>query len=396
LDKVDKSRWAIFSTFDLASGFWQQSLQEKSRQYTAFSVPGKGARYHWKVTLMGLQGTPALFARLMDFVMTGVKGIITYIDDIIVHSRDHEQHLKSIEEVLWRVRKYGLELYVDKTIIGVRTVQYLGYTLSGQGVTLSKDKLAAIKDFPMPTLPKAVREFLGLANYFRSLIPRFSQTADPLNKMTRASTVWRTGAPPPPEAQVAFNKLKEALMSAPIVVNPNREGRFILQTDALMGTELASGGMGPVLLQEQKDKTERVVAYASRGLKDHETNYPAFLLEKAAACWGIDYFDTYLRSGSERKKFSFSFLLILDEGELREGWVKSAYSSLAATGRITAKQRRGKSAAQPRRIGGRRAPPAGITTKQRRGKSAAQPRRIGGKTAAVEPPCCRVITVLCV
>jgi hypothetical protein len=81
----------------------------------------------------------------------------------------------------------------------------------------------------MPTSPKAVREFLGLANYFRLLIPRFSQTADPLNKMTRASTVWRTGAPPPPEAHAAFNKLKEALMSAPIVVNPNSKGRFILQ-----------------------------------------------------------------------------------------------------------------------------------------------------------------------
>jgi hypothetical protein len=182
-------------------------------------VPGKGARYQWRVTPIGIQGLPASFARLMDFVMTGVKGIITYIDDILVHSRDHEQHLKSLKEVLWRLQKYGLKLNVDKTIIGARTVRYLGYTLSGQGVTLSKDKLADIKDFPMPTSPKAVRESLGLANYFRSLIPRFSQTADPVNKMTRASIVWRTGAPLLPEAQVAFNKLKEALMSAPIVVN---------------------------------------------------------------------------------------------------------------------------------------------------------------------------------
>jgi hypothetical protein len=93
---------------------------------------------------------------------------------------------------------------------------------------------------------------------------------------------------------VAFNKLKEALMSAPVVVNPNRKGRFILQTDALTGTDAAAGGMGAVLLQEQKDKTERVVAYASRGLKDQEVNYPAFLLEKSAACCRIDYFDTYL------------------------------------------------------------------------------------------------------
>jgi hypothetical protein len=65
-------------------------------------------------------------------------------------------------------------------------------------------------------------------------------------------------------------------------------------TDASTGTELATGGMGAVLLQERKDKTERLVVYASRGLKDHKKNYPAFLLEKAAACWEIDYFDTYL------------------------------------------------------------------------------------------------------
>jgi hypothetical protein len=288
LDEVGKAKSAIFLTCNLTPGFLQQSLQEKSRQYTAFSVLGKGARYQWRVTPMGLQGLPASFARLLDFVMTGVKGIITNIDDILVHSRDHAQHLKSLEEVLWRLLKYGLKLNVDKTIIRARTVQYLGYTLSGQGVTLSKDKLAAIKDLPMPTSPKVVREFLGLANYFRLLIPRFSQTADPLNKMTRALTVWRTRAPPPPEAQAAFNKLKEALMSAPMVVNPNREGRFILQTDASTGTESAASNMGAVPLQEQKDKTERVVAYTSRGLKDHEKNYPAFLLEKAAACWGID------------------------------------------------------------------------------------------------------------
>jgi hypothetical protein len=72
LDEVGKSRSAIFSTCDLTSGFWQQSLQGKSRLYTAFSVPGKGARYQWRVTPMGLQGLAASFARLMDFVMPGV------------------------------------------------------------------------------------------------------------------------------------------------------------------------------------------------------------------------------------------------------------------------------------------------------------------------------------
>jgi hypothetical protein len=108
----------------------------------------------------GITGLAGVVRKTDGFRHDGVKGIITYNDDILVHSRDHEQHLKSLEEVLWRLRKYGLKLNLDKTIIGARTVQYLGYTLSEQGVTLSKDKLAAIKDFPMPKSPKAVREFL--------------------------------------------------------------------------------------------------------------------------------------------------------------------------------------------------------------------------------------------
>jgi hypothetical protein len=169
--------------------------------------------------------------------------------------------------------------------------------------------------------------------------------------MTRASTVWRTGAPPPPEAQAAFKKLNEALISAPIVVNPNREGRFILQTDASTGTDTTAGSMGAVLLQEQKDQTERVVAYASRRLKNHKVNYPTFLLEKAAACWGIDYFDTYLTppkqftlctdhrllktmSTVHKKTFNNLQLLMLKFNfviEYKEGWRNTVANELSRT-----------------------------------------------------------------
>jgi kynurenine formamidase len=150
---------------------------------------------------------------------------------------------------------------------------------------------------------------------------------------------------------VAFNKLKEVLMPAPIVVNPNREGRFILQTDALTGTAAAAGGMGAVLLQDQKDKTERVVAYASRGLKKHEVNYLAFLLEKAAACWGIDYFNTYLTppkqftlctdhrpletmSTVHKKMLNNLHLLMLKFNfviEYKEGWRNTVADALSRT-----------------------------------------------------------------
>jgi hypothetical protein len=105
-----------YSCIDLTSGFWQIELEEESRQYTAFSVPGKAARYHWCVAPMGLQGLPASFARLMDYVMGGIMGVLTYIDNVLVHNKGHEDHLRTVEEVLLRLRKYGLKLNADKSI----------------------------------------------------------------------------------------------------------------------------------------------------------------------------------------------------------------------------------------------------------------------------------------
>jgi hypothetical protein len=79
-------------------------LEEKSRQYTAFSVPGKAARYHWCVAPMGLQGSPASSVRLMDPVMREILGVLTYIDDVLVHNKGHKDHLRTVEEVLLRLQ----------------------------------------------------------------------------------------------------------------------------------------------------------------------------------------------------------------------------------------------------------------------------------------------------
>jgi hypothetical protein len=97
-------------------------LEEESRQYTAFSVPGKAARLHWCVAPMGLQGSPASYARLMDYVMRGILGVLTYIDNVLVHNKGHEEHLKTVEEVLLRLRKYGIKLNADKSIFNNGTV----------------------------------------------------------------------------------------------------------------------------------------------------------------------------------------------------------------------------------------------------------------------------------
>ena len=243
IDEIGRTGSTIFSTLDLTSGFWQQELEEESRQYTAFSVPGKGARYQWRVSPMGLQGSPASFARLMDYILREIKGVLTYIDDVLLHTQHHDYHLQQLETVLLRLRKYGLKLNASKTIFGADQVQYLGYTISGEGVTLSKDKLEAIKTAKPPGTTRQVREFLGLANYFRFLIPAFSRKSAPLNALTRKEYKWpKEGLPE--EARGAFEEIRDALCQEPVVAYPRRGKEFVLQTDASQGERGKAGGLG--------------------------------------------------------------------------------------------------------------------------------------------------------
>jgi hypothetical protein len=96
IDEIGRLDFDRYSCIDLTSSFWQMELEEESRQYTAFSVPGKADRFHWRVAPMGLQGSPASFACLMDYVMRGILGVLTYIDDLLVHNKGHEEHLKTV------------------------------------------------------------------------------------------------------------------------------------------------------------------------------------------------------------------------------------------------------------------------------------------------------------
>ena len=134
IDEIGLAGSNTFTTIDLISGFWQQALDKKSRLMTSFTVPGKGTRYQWTVNLMGLQGSPASFARLIDYVFRGISGVITYLDDVLTHSKGHEEQLRLLEETLLHLRKYNLKLNAAKSVFGAATVHYLGYNISGEGI----------------------------------------------------------------------------------------------------------------------------------------------------------------------------------------------------------------------------------------------------------------------
>jgi len=292
IDEIGRRKSEVFSTLDLTSGFWQQTLHEDSRKLTAFTVPGRG-RFEWVRMPMGLHGSPSSFARLMDHVMQGQKGVITYIDDVLTHSPDLEEHLEDLEGCLERLKSVGLKINLKKCAFAAARIPYLGYTLTKNGVLPGEEKMKAVKSFPEPATVKQIREFTGLANYFRHMIPGYSLLAGHLTQLTTKETPWKGGALPE-KARQAFQILKERLCQAPVLAYPRKDRMFVLATDAATGDKDNPGGLGAVLSQTDEKGQERVIAYASRSLKDHEKNYGAFLLEMAAASWAIDHFSVYL------------------------------------------------------------------------------------------------------
>jgi len=284
--KLGGMKARYFAALDLTSGFYQLELDKESQPLTAFTVPGKG-RFSWTVSTMGLKTSPGAFSRLMEHVMKEVDKTVTYIDDVIVAGETEDELLRNVNAALRQLRKFNLKLNIHKCVFGAKEVDYLGYRISADGARPGKEKTAAVVNFPTPSTVQEIRRFLGMANYFRSHIPHFAQKSKPLNELTRKSSEWREGNDLPAAAARAFQDIKNALSKEPIIALPQPNLPFTLETDG------SSKGLGACLTQQQGNKVN-VIAYASRALQKHEANYPAFLLEQAAAVFGIESFSTYL------------------------------------------------------------------------------------------------------
>ncbi|GKD51622.1 putative reverse transcriptase domain-containing protein [Tanacetum coccineum] len=181
-------------------------------------------------------------------------------------------------------------------------VQFLGHVIDSQGIHVDPAKIESIKDWASPKTPTEIRQFLGLAGYYRRFIEGFSKIAKPMTKLTQKKVAFEWGD----KQEAAFQTLKDKLCSAPILALPQGAENFIVYCDA------SHKGLGAVLMQNEK-----VIAYASRQLKIHEKNYTTHDLELGAVVFALKIWRHYLY-GTKCTVFTDhkSLQHILDQKEL--------------------------------------------------------------------------------
>ena len=286
LEALGGAQW--FSCLDLASGYWQMPVKEEDKPKTAFST--HRGQFQWRVMPFGLTNGPASFTRLMNLALSGLTWThcLVYLDDIIIWGSTFEEHLHRLRLVFDRIQAAGLKLKPTKCQFLKREVTFLGHVVSGGGIRTNPEKVKAVETWPTPLDVKELHSFLGLASYYRRFIAGFSIIAEPLYKLCRKDTPFHWQQ----EQQSAFEELKHRLVSAPVLAYPDFNvgaGSFILDTDASQHL-----GIGAVLSQLQPDGTERVIAYGSRSLNEHERNYCTTRLEMLALVTYVDHFRYYL------------------------------------------------------------------------------------------------------
>jgi transposase InsO family protein len=296
LDQVGDTR--VLSKIDLASGFWQVRLTDRAVPKTAFNtIWGK---YEWLAMPFGLCNAPATFQTLMNDALRPFLGkfVVVYLDDILIFSKSKEEHYEHLRQVLEVLRKEKLITQPDKCTFATNELEFCGHVIGNGQVRPMPAKVEIVKNWPRPRNVHEVRQFLGLATYYRRFIRGFAAICVPLHELLKESDVelrkqkfrpirWSVAC------ECAFRKVKEMLTAEPVLIQPDLSKPFVIETDA------SEWAIGMVLLQIGPDGKLHPVAYDGRKLTGAELNYPVHEKELLAIKEALRLWDRYIENGTQ-------------------------------------------------------------------------------------------------
>jgi len=261
LADLGASRW--FTTFDIMSAYQQLRMKFGSIPFTAFKT--KFGSFESTVVRDGLKCAPATFQRWIQAIFADLigTGVVVYIDDIIIHAKTLDELRRLTKKVLRRIIDAGLYLKAKKCLFEQSMVKFLGFVVSGEGISADKSYVDGVISYPRPIDTRGVRGFLGLAGYYRRFVSKFADIARPLHHLTRNHVSWCWGV----EQENAFQELKRKMTEAPVLAHFDPTLETIVQTDA------SSAAWAFVISQINKQGEEHPVAMESGAFKDAQVRY---------------------------------------------------------------------------------------------------------------------------
>ena len=287
LQKLTGSK--IFSVLDSAGAFHTIPVEPESRPYTAFS--SCFGQFQFLRLPFGVRNGVQAYSRLIDMALAHLPQTfaMAYVDDLIVFSKTITEHIGHLEEIIKVHKRAGMKIKLKKCKIFSDQVNYLGHSVSKDGIQMIKKYVSRILDWPLPETGKDLKSFLGFCGYYRSFIPRYSHLTAELESLKMEEVPKWTD-----ELRRKFEELKKAFETAPTRGFPDYESEnpFIIDTDY---SSVAQSG---ILSQVQQGR-ERFLGCVAKKNNKAEANYPSYKGELAAIIFTLRKFEHVLRA----KKF---------------------------------------------------------------------------------------------
>lgn len=277
----------FFSTLDCTAGYWQIPLNAEDREKTAFT--SHMGLFEWLVMPFRLTNAPATFQLALDIILSGLKrqSCLFYLDDVIVFSKTAEDHVRHLDTILTRLHSAGVKLNLTKCSFFKKEVEYFGHMVCPGQLKVHNKNTEALKQAVFPKTKTQMKSFLGACNVYRRFVQDFTKRAKSLNELTKCDV-----PPDLPDARedqlAAFEDLKQALVSPPILTIPHPNRKFVVDVDA------CADQVGSALLQEQEDRHLRPVGYYSWSLNPAEQNYCTTDRECLGLVWSVLYLRHFL------------------------------------------------------------------------------------------------------